>query len=168
MSLPGCNWPRILPYSSVSVVVSQDTEKTWPAACLLMVCVRHDSQLAWRPVRPVAGGLCCAIATASGSVLIGYIGVELQPFRAAPPGVRSVAWSPEGQQIAFAAGNEAVIVDWASSASFSAVIPVMPAAIFQDQTFGIPCNQCHVRGLQYLALAINGCTCNFTMLAVAD
>lgn len=57
-------------------------------------------------------------------MLIGYIGVQLQPFEAAPTGARAAAWSPDGQQIAFAAGNEVTITDWASRQSFSAVIPV--------------------------------------------
>jgi hypothetical protein len=81
-------------------------------------------QLAWRPGRPTKDGLCCAVVTAGGSMLIGYIGMRLQPFDAAPPGVRAVAWSPDGQQMAFAAGDEVTVLDWASRTSFSTIIPV--------------------------------------------
>lgn len=96
-------------------------------ACLLLSRL-HVSlpslQLAWRPGRPTRSGLCCAVVAAAGGVLIGYIGMQLQPFDAAPAGVRAVAWAPEGQQMAFAAGGGVTVLDWASRASFSAAVPV--------------------------------------------
>jgi hypothetical protein len=83
-------------------------------------------QLAWRPGRPTKDGLSCAVVTTGGRVLIGYLGMQLQPFDAAPGGVRAVAWSPEGQQMAFAAGDRVTVLDWASRTSFKAVVPVSP------------------------------------------
>jgi hypothetical protein len=64
------------------------------------------------------------LVTAAGGVLIGYIGMQLQPFDAAPAGVRAVAWAPDGQRMAFAAGGGVTVLDWASRASFSAAVPV--------------------------------------------
>lgn len=88
--------------------------------------VAASVQLAWRPGRPTRDGLCCAVVTAAGGVLIGYIGMRLQPFEAAPAGVRAVAWALDGQQMAFAAGGGVTVLDWASRTSFSAAVPVSP------------------------------------------